>query len=123
MKLRIRGNSIRLRLTQSEVALLCNAGKVSESVDFEAGGRLVYSLVTSDTEDKIRTTFANACLQVTIPISQARDWIESETIGVEEKNTLPTILIEKDFACMTERPGEDERDMFPNPGTTACVPA
>ena len=26
-----------------------------------------------------------------------------------------TILIEKDFACLAPRDGEDESDMFPNP--------
>jgi hypothetical protein len=26
-----------------------------------------------------------------------------------------TILVEKDFACLTPREGEDESDMFPNP--------
>lgn len=123
MKLRIKGNSIRLRLTQSEVAALGKTGQVSESLDFGSGGQLAYVLVASETANKLSATFANGCLQVSVPTSEARDWIDSETIGLEEKDTLPAILIEKDFACMTERPGEDESDMFPNPGTTACVSA
>ena len=121
MKLRVKGNSIRLRLTQSEVARLGEAGEVTESVDFGSGGQFIYSLVVSELYDQLNASFENGFLRVTIPKSQAFDWIMSEKVGLETRNSTPTILIEKDFACITERPDEDESDMFPNPGTTACV--
>lgn len=123
MKLRIKGNSIRLRLTQSEVAQLGEVGSVAESVDFGPDARFVYSLIVSDEARALNSKFENGCLDVSIPKAQAREWVSSEQVGLEARDVTPAILIEKDFACLTERPHEDESDMFPNPGTTACVAA
>ena len=44
MKLRIQGNSLRLRLTQKEVAQLCEWGRVESVVEFSPGQELVYLL-------------------------------------------------------------------------------
>ena len=44
MKLRIRHNSIRLRLTQTEVTQLRDAGTVEEHIEFEQGQRLTYRI-------------------------------------------------------------------------------
>ena len=46
MKLRLQGNSVRLRLTRSEVERLRETGLVEESVDFGAGAALAYRLQT-----------------------------------------------------------------------------
>src|ERR1019366_3610136 len=44
MKLRIQGNSLRLRLTQKEVALVRDRGLVESLVEFAPGRSLVYLL-------------------------------------------------------------------------------
>jgi hypothetical protein len=44
MKLRLQGNSVRLRLTRSEVERLRDTGIVEESVDFGGGEVLAYRL-------------------------------------------------------------------------------
>jgi hypothetical protein len=44
MKLRIKGASLRLRLTQAEMRALEERGVVEEEVPFAAGTRLVYRL-------------------------------------------------------------------------------
>ena len=44
MKLRIQGNSLRLRLTQKEVALVRNRGLVESLIEFAPGRSLVYLL-------------------------------------------------------------------------------
>jgi len=121
MKLRIRGNSIRLRLTQSEVDKLSSTGKVKESVEFGgASPGFSYQLSTAVGEAKTRATFEDHCLSVSIPASEAENWIRSEQVGIEEMqpidgNTFLRILVEKDFACLTEREGDDDIDTFPNP--------
>ena len=50
MKLRIRGSSLRLRLTRSEVAEIGAGNAVEERVEFggEPAQQLVYALVPSD---------------------------------------------------------------------------
>ena len=44
MKLRIRGNSARLRLTKTEVKHLAEKGLVEEKTDFGNGQTLVYAI-------------------------------------------------------------------------------
>src|SRR5690349_11573414 len=44
MKLRIKGSSLRLRLTQGEVRQLEAQGEVAEQVEFGAGAKLTYRL-------------------------------------------------------------------------------
>lgn len=121
MKLRIRGNSIRLRLTQSEVDQLSRTGKINDSVEFGgASPRFSYQLLTTADDEGARATFEDQCLSVSISASEAENWIRSEQVGIEEMQPIDgdsflRILIEKDFACLTEREGDDDIDSFPNP--------
>jgi hypothetical protein len=117
MKLRIRGNSIRLRLMQGEVEQLKLKEQIEERVTFPGGESLIYRLALADV---LYATLAHHTLQVDIPRKEALEWIYSEEISLEEQ-TLDAngaelrILIEKDLQCLTERVGEDESDAFPNP--------
>lgn len=123
MKLRIRGNSIRFRLTQSEVEKLGTHGKVEETIEFGIlpNEKLIYTVVSSDRSENVGTKYENGEISVIIPKMVADEWITTEKIGIageqvlDEGKTL-SILVEKDFACLTERAGEDESDNFPNPG-------
>jgi hypothetical protein len=121
MKLRIRGNSIRLRLTRSDIDRLGEAGRVGDAVEF--GGATPgfrYELRTTADGDRMQASFEANCLSVSVPAGEAEGWIRSEKTGIEasqpigESKTL-RILVEKDFACLSERPDEDETDTFPNP--------
>jgi hypothetical protein len=129
MKLRIRGNSIRLRLGQSEVDQLVKGGCVSESIQFSAFPRsqLTYTVVTSSAEKEITACLAESEIKVTVPEGWGQAWANSAQ--VELKGVQPvagevnlSILIEKDFRCLEPRPGEDQSDSFSNPaqGTKGC---
>ncbi len=122
MKLRIRGNSVRLRLTKSEVAQINEKGRVEETVEFglESSQTLVYALETTALLENTRATFENNCLRITVPKNQAEKWTNSNQVGIEFEQVFGNdkylrILIEKDFACLEERAGEDESDAFSHP--------
>lgn len=121
MKLRILGNSLRFRLTQTEVVKLRSAEAVRESVSFPgSASKLTYSLETSERLSKISASFHNEEVRVSIPASLARSWVEGDQVGIEENEPLGDgselrVLIEKDYRCLEPRPGEDEADNFPNP--------
>lgn len=121
MKLRIRGNSIRLRLTKSEVEHLGETGKVENAVAFGAATPgLRYELRTAVDGDRPRAKFDDNCLSISIPANAAKHWIRSEQVSIEEMQPVDgskflRILVEKDFACLAERSGEDDTDAFPNP--------
>ena len=59
-------------------------------------------------------------MTIYVPRAQADKWANTEQIGLEIEQkigggNLLRILIEKDFACLEPRAGEDERDAFPHP--------
>ena len=121
MKLRIRGNSIRLRLTKTEIVQFANTGRVEEVVEFGfSQTALRYQLYTTTNADVIRAKFEDNCLSILVPKPDAENWINSEKAGIEtrqplDENRYLRILLEKDFACLTDRADEDETDAFPNP--------
>ncbi len=117
MKIRFKGNSIRLRLTQSEVKKWAADGVIKEVTSFGNKNSLGYKLIMSE-ESQISASFNDDIISIDIPFTIAQEWCESEQISMESSiandGTLH-ILVEKDFVCLTPRSGEDESDMFPNP--------
>lgn len=116
MKLRIKGNSIRLRLTQGDVAKFKTDGKLVETVEFGGDANFYYELIKSENAESVSAEFKNGKISISVPKFQAETWVNSENIGIgSEKDAKIKILIEKDFACLTVRKGEDESDNFPHP--------
>jgi hypothetical protein len=121
MKIRIRGNSIRLRLLQSEVAELVEKGKVSETIRFgpKETEVLTYTLQISPAAERIDATFENNEILVSLPENAAGNWIETDQVSLEGEKDLTgdglKILVEKDFVCLTRTKDPDNADAFPNP--------
>lgn len=121
MKLRIRGNSLRLRLTKSEAAEIGAGRIVEETVEFGVipGQQFGYALVPSDCK-QVTASFEEARIAIFVPYTEAASWAQSSRIGIEAEKLLDNnralrILIEKDFACLEPRPGEEDADTFVNP--------
>src|SRR5687767_12406856 len=119
MKLRIRGDSIRLRLTQGEVAALAENGLVEESTAFGPGTEQRFGYAIGFGGSTLGAELSNGQLRVLVPADVARAWVSGDAVGLEsvqdagDGRTL-RILVEKDFACLTKRPDEDDTDAFPN---------
>lgn len=123
MKLRIRGDSIRLRLTQTEVATLAEIGRVEESISFgpSTSDRLFYAIGFGG--ETLTAKLTQTLVQVSVPADVARAWASGDAVGLEGAQDVGEgrslrILVEKDFACLTERPHEDDTDAFKNPSST-----
>jgi hypothetical protein len=69
MKLRIRGNTIRLRLSQSEVIELSTGQSIVESTTFpsESSASFSYSLSSDSALSSIHASFENGCISVQLP--------------------------------------------------------
>ena len=121
MKLRIKGDSIRLRLTQSEVQALAEGGVVEDRVRFGAGAAaLIYRLRRDAKAASIAASYADGAVEVRLPEREALSWAKSNEVTLQGAQPAAAdaelrIVVEKDFACLTVREGEDESDNFPNP--------
>ena len=122
MKLRLRNNSIRLRLTQTEIAQLQETGIVEEVIDFGSAAELqfVYGIEISPMISEIEGRLEKNRITISIPKRQADTWISTDQVGFEKEQPFGgdktlRILIEKDFACLEPRSGTEYADTFPHP--------
>ncbi len=106
MKLRFDADTLRLRLSNSEIAQLQESGRVENRVAFAPAETLVYSIEVGPVAS-LTATFADGCVRVIMPSSVARHWMESAEAGVEEAGPTLRILIEKDFPCLHRAPSKE----------------
>ena len=122
MKLRIKGDSLRLRVSPSEVRRLLEEGRVTETVHFapQADAKLTYALevVAGAQADSLTVRYAAQEVAVLVPAALAREWVEGPEVGLYGHLPLPAglleIVVEKDFACLDRSDAENE-DTYPNP--------
>jgi hypothetical protein len=124
MKLRIKVNSLRLRVTPSEVNQLLREGVIRGYVQF-----------TSAPEDRLTMRSSVACgltatvayhsgnITVSVPQVELKRWAGGDDIGIYSELALggdqvPSVAVEKDFACLDLSDAENE-DTFPNPNLAA----
>ncbi len=119
MKLRIKGNALRLRLTQGEMRTLAHEGRVESRTEFPGGAALVYRLSASNETGDISVTYSDNCIEFVLPEAHVRGWCDTDQVTVSAECVVPggtlSLTFEKDFACLVPRPGEDETDHFPHP--------
>jgi hypothetical protein len=124
VKLRIRDNSVRLRLERGEVDALRDTGLVSARTGFPGGREFRYVIESSPASVKPGAFFSEATLTVRLPETVVLGWANSAQVSVAGEQSLDDgavleILVEKDFACLTPREGENDADMFPHPGAAS----
>ncbi|WP_224999100.1 hypothetical protein [Cesiribacter sp. SM1] len=122
MKIRMKDNTIRLRLMQQEVERFSTEGIVTTATWMGASPEncLTYTLKKNDGSGSVTAFFEKGEVTVSVPAKLADDWAGTNKVGIEANMPLINgehlyILIEKDFKCLQERPNEDESDAFPNP--------
>ena len=126
MKLRIKGNTLRLRLSQTEVSTLQEDDEIKDYIEF-VSNTLTYMLEVTDL-DQPHCDFKEGRVVVQITRDQAKKWFSPQEVGFQFETKTKTnkesivVLVEKDFKCLTDRPNEDESDLFENPlqGTVKC---
>ncbi len=125
MKLRIEGNSLRLRVSPTEVKRLLAGEHLEGSIQFApaASARFNYSLQKDFSVTSPTVRYAENEVSVFLPVDQANVWGGSDAVGIAEDIDLGdlgklALLIEKDFACL-DRGDEENRDTFPNPNAGA----
>lgn len=113
MKIRIKGNSLRYRLTRSEVEQFKHEGFLKEICQFPDDNHLTYVLQRS-AEDALKASFKNNIIILLVPEKLADEWTDTDKVGVAGEDGPLQLLIEKDFKCL-ENVAEDQSDNYPNP--------
>jgi len=118
MKIRIKGDSIRFRLTQTEVKTLSEKGKIYDSTNF-GNQEFNYGVVLKKDIDNLNISFKNNSITLEIPDTKGKSWYANDIITFD--NVLKTskendlyLLLEKDFTCL-DNTIEDQSDNYPNP--------
>jgi hypothetical protein len=115
MKLRIQGDSLRLRLTQKEVAELRTGGCVQSSLHFASGRSLTYSIASSGEASQVEADFEGDNIRVMLPRAAMAAWADGDQTGISGPPDQPSLLlIEKDFQCL-HKPDELDPEAYPNP--------
>lgn len=117
MKIRIKGNSLRFRLTRPEIKKLSETGFLEERVHFP-GSEFSYRVEKTPVQE-FSADYRENRIIFSFPQHLLKDWFLSDHIGFEYDqqttgNNSLHLLIEKDFTCL-EKTKEDQRDHYPNP--------
>ena len=120
MKLRIKGNTIRIRLSETEVNLLAEGKPVIEETHFPSS-TLTYKIQPASTDS---VDFKDEIVSVNLNQIDIDDWAKTDEVTISREVTtlnddILSILVEKDFKCLTVRP-EDESELYPNPNEHHC---
>jgi hypothetical protein len=121
MKLRIQGNSLRLRVSRSELARFVDTGYLEETIFFgrESGAKLTYVLSHNEIRETVDVEYSPNCVTVVLPGADVHVWSATERVGIAAEVDLGTrgtlsVLVEKDFACL-DQSDDANADTFPNP--------
>lgn len=100
MKLWIRGNSIRLRVSKTELAKLAENGTVEDFVRFTSDQRVRYAIEVRPT-GAVTAQFSGTELVVTLPKPRLDLWLRPNEISVEGSQPIGggkvlQIVLEKD---------------------------
>lgn len=112
MKIRIKGNSLRYRLTKTDVASFAENGYIEESIDFGSQA-LTYSLQKTGFNN-LSAIFENNKITLFMPETMVNEWVLTEKVGFEYRQGELFLLVEKDFKCLDDV-AEDQSDNYPNP--------
>ena len=121
MKLRIKGNSLRLRVSRSELDRFLRGERVEETIHFapHADAKLTYALEQKSSVSTPTVRYTAGEIAILIPAELANTWGSTDMVGIVESVSLGTLgsldlVVEKDFACL-DRSEEENHDTFANP--------
>lgn len=105
MKLRFEDHSLRLRLSEAEVAHFAETGRVATIVSLGPTERenLTYALERSESEE-FRITHGAGAITVKVPAALATQWTSTDQNGLSATLMMAEgqplkVLIEKDLTC------------------------
>lgn len=101
MKLRIRGQHLRIRTDAEEMRRLAATGCIEDRIQLTARRALVYRLVVAPDVQALGVRFEDNVIEVRLPEAAAREWCSTDRVGLDgtQRNGGEElrIAVEKDF--------------------------
>ena len=120
MKLRFKGESLRLRVSRSDLERLMQDTRIEESIHFgvRPDEQWTYALELGAPEHAISMRYTASEVAIILSKSQAKKWVDTDAVGIYgevQGGAGPLeLIVEKDFACL-DREDDENADTFPNP--------
>jgi hypothetical protein len=125
MKLRIKGNSLRLRVSRSEIERLMAGGYLEETIRFapDPEAKLTYALESAADVSTATVRYRRQRIIVIVDRNKLQSWNEPDQVGIYTSvqvgsGEMLELIVEKDFACL-DGSDEENEDTFANPHTGA----
>jgi hypothetical protein len=112
MKIRIKGNSLRYRLTKSDMYRLSREGYLEDRTNF--GNRALVYVIQKTNEHQLSAFFDDNIICLQVPGVMIEELDKTDRVGFEGKQGDLLLLVEKDFTCL-DNVDEDQSDNYPNP--------
>lgn len=121
MKIRIKGNSVRYRLSKTDVDILIHQGYHEEQTSF-GPTVLKYAIQKQEGATELSATYDDHKITTFIPATFLDGWDTNNVVGTDarmpiDNNETLYLLIEKDFKCLDDTT-EDQSDNYDNPNQT-----
>ena len=118
MKVRIKGNTIRIRLTKTEVDYFKEFKRIVEKTEF-GNSTLRYGVYATPEAKQFSASLENNNLIYSLPENVANSWASTSQVGLSAEMEVGNgkklfLLLEKDFKCLDET-NEDQNDNYENP--------
>lgn len=119
MKIRIKGNSVRIRISKSELSEFAQKGVLQEETDFGLQ-KFSYKLISRNQESPLDAAYTGQSIEIYVQQTEAQNWAQTELVGIKHYKSLDNgtslfLLLEKDFKCIDNEAMEDQSDNFENP--------
>jgi hypothetical protein len=100
---------------------LTQSGIVEDAICFGPGPeeKLSFAILIS-TDSVLKAGLYRGRITISVPESEARVWADTSAVSIDGKcdvghGEVLSVLVEKDFACLTPRDSSDDADTFPHP--------
>jgi hypothetical protein len=125
MKLRIKDNALRIRLTRSEVGQLAQTGMVRASTPF-SNATFHYSVIATVQDNPLEARIEPYRMEMLVRQDLVKNWPDNNEVGFKASTALPDgtelkLVLEKDFVCLDDSE-EDQSDNYANPNAV-CIPS
>ncbi|MDX1684014.1 MAG: hypothetical protein R3275_02200 [Saprospiraceae bacterium] len=117
MKLRINGNSVRIRVNQLEFEAFEEYGSIADILELP-GGPISYALEKCE-EDTLNVSRLGDSIRIGIPKEMAEKWRSEAAVGFNHIQKTGDkeieIIVEKELKCPTPENCKADEDAFPRP--------